>query len=54
MVLVQIYQYVWEVPGPWVGGGYMASLCTMNYGQWQLTMTIDYNNDKGFQKGFQN
>ena len=59
MVLVQIYQYVWEVPGPWVKGGYMASLCTMNYGQWQLTvtnLTIDYNsdNDKGFQKGFQN
>ena len=72
MVLVQIYQYLWEVPGPWVNGGFMASLCTMSelmgdtwpqYVLWTLTMTtecgkltIDYNsdNDKGFQKWFQN
>ena len=43
-------QYVWEVPGPWVGGGYMASICTMNFDNdnwlWQLTTTMTKDSKK--------
>ena len=44
--------YVWEVPGPWVNGGYMASICTMNFDNdnwlwqiWQLTTTVTMTKD---------